>query len=210
MYAPLYDNNQIRAGVGVAIIYLAIAIFDTNKYQALSLLFLSVLTHYSMILLVAPIGVWLIFFSAKLSLTQKSLLLISVSLAIYFQYEFIIYKLFPTAVLLADEQETGSKRIFGANFVFTAICIFITAIYSTTNKKLYLIILILGVLEYFILIYQQLPYQYRVLETASSIIPIVYANIYSKNIAARKAIIGAMTLMAIYAPFYWISLVSSA
>ena len=66
MYAPLYDNNQIRAGVGVAIIYLAIAILDTNKYQALTLLFLSVLTHYSMILLVAPIAIWLIFLSTKL------------------------------------------------------------------------------------------------------------------------------------------------
>ena len=136
--------------------------------------------------------------------------MIAVSLSIYFSHEFIVYKLFPSAVLLADEQETGSKRIFGANFVFTAICISITAIYGTINKKLYLTILILGVLEYFFLIYQKLPYQYRVLETASSIIPIVYASIYSNNIAARKAIIGAIALMAIYSPFYWISLVSSA
>lgn len=212
LWAPTFEQNQIRVAAGLGIFMIANTAFRDRLALSLALGIASIGFHYSMIGFV--LVQWVVTLG-KFNLTpaRKAFLVLVLALVgLYFLYFFSL-RVLPRLERMIEVRNPQSIRVFSIFSIYVILatafsCTYLARVGLRNVPPLVLISVfaaILGLVFFFANSQGSAAYAYRVLETMTGLLPFALAWIWSNAIRKEWQIfvLGFVVVAVLAAPEFW-------
>ena len=206
-YAPLYDVNQFRAGLGLSFCCLSFAYLIKRNDLAFILFGIGAFfLHFSSAI---PLIIFIMFWVFRADCKAKVVTIILAAICVYFFQDMAIAGIQNSiAVYKIIAPFNPNSKIISPMVIFEVLAIIIYLKSKLVEKNIFIGLSLFGIIGYFFLLYNQMPYGYRFLETTSFFQPVFLGMIYSSEPNSRVRINLYIVAIGIYSVRYWQSLVS--
>jgi hypothetical protein len=206
---PIYEYNQIRVAVAIGFVYLAWNHFLTALPRSALYFAIALGFHYSAALFILP-ALIVVAARSRLAVIIGSIALGLIAVASLFIDGSVfdrspqVLQSYATGLILRAAEMEGAEVNplgFGVLLLLASTVVFA---FSRFELKAYIVLLcLIGLALFAVLVRNEIPYAYRVLETVAAVLPYGWARAFRGSGAQRLAV-GVLVAAAVaYSPILW-------